>query len=87
MERFIVTKFKPLETRQKRSKNECTDAVLKHLSERSNAEGGAEFFRAVYPFESDNPSTDKRQVFSKFYEWKAKNSADSWQVLGYVVGS
>lgn len=84
MERFIVTKFMPLETRQKRSKRECTEAVLKHLRS-SNAEGGTEFFRAVYPFRSDNPSVDKRQVFAKFYGWSLRHPDDYWVIRGYVV--
>lgn len=85
VERFIVTKFKPLETRQKRSKKECAEAVIKHLNERSK-ETGAEYFRAVHPFRNDNPVTDKRQVFEKFYNWSRNQDLDDWQRRGYVVG-
>lgn len=79
----IVTRWSPLETKQKKSIKEYAEVVVNHLSQKESVDG-PEAFRTLYP-----SKMDKKEVFKKFYDEVERNREIPMQdkKLGYVQGS
>lgn len=80
--RKIVTRWRSLETKHKKSIKEYAEVVVNHLSQKVSVDG-PEAFQTLYP-----SKMGKKEVFKKFYDEVERNREIPMpQQLGYVQGS